>query len=275
MDNRPIGVFDSGVGGLTVVSEIIKGLPNESIIYFGDTARFPYGCKSSDELQRFTFEIIDFLREEGIKLIVIACNSASSAALEVAQKHFDIPIIGVIEPVARAAVLATRARKVGVIGTQATISSGAYARAIHSLDAGVQVYSQACPELADFVERGEIMGPEVGRVVRWYLSPLISAGVDSLILGCTHYPLLTGVIQKAVGDEVRLISSAKEAARELKELLAMRGSFGEGESIPFYRFISSGDEARFLELGERFLGREINAVERVSLKEIILPRGGG
>ncbi len=275
MDNRPIGVFDSGVGGLTVVSEIIKGLPNESIIYFGDTARFPYGCKSPDELQRFTFEIIDFLREEGIKLVVIACNSASSAALEVAQKHFDIPIIGVIEPVARAAVLATRARKVGVIGTQATISSGAYARAIHLLDVGVQVCSQACPELADFVERGEIVGPEVKRVVRWYLSPLISAGVDSLILGCTHYPLLTGVIQKAVGDEVRLISSAKEAARELKELLAMRGSFGEGESIPFYRFISSGDEARFLELGERFLGREINAVERVSLKEIILPRGGG
>ncbi|MDI6689215.1 MAG: glutamate racemase [Actinomycetota bacterium] len=275
MDSRPLGVFDSGVGGLTVVSEIIKGLPNESIIYFGDTARFPYGSKNSDDLQRFTFEIIDFLREEGIKLVVIACNSASSAALEAAQKRFDIPIVGVIEPGARAAVLATRTRKVGVIGTQATISSGAYARAVRLFDAGVQVYSQACPELADFVERGEISGPNVERVVRWYLSPLISAGVDSLILGCTHYPLLTGAIQKVVGDEVRLISSAKEAARELKELLAMKGSFREGESIPFYRFISSGDQTRFLELGERFLGREINAVERVSLKEIILPGGGG
>ncbi|MCL6473038.1 MAG: glutamate racemase [Firmicutes bacterium] len=265
MDNRPIGVFDSGLGGLTVVSEITKHLPNEEIIYFGDTARFPYGPRSTTELRGFVFEIIDFLLSKGVKCVVIACNSASAAALDAAQQYYDIPIIGVIKPGARAAAQATRCRRVGVIGTQATISSGSYVSAIKSIDAGVQIHSLACPDLADFVERNELYGPRVEGVIKWYLDPLVRAGIDSLILGCTHYPLLSETISKVVGDDIKLISSAEEIARELKEYLTRKDSLREDGAPPTLKFISSGDENTFRELGAKFLGREINEVERVKL----------
>lgn len=265
MDNRPVGIFDSGLGGLTVVKEIIKQLPNEGTIYFGDTARFPYGPRSAVELRGFVFEIIDYLLLHDVKFIVIACNSASAAALEAAQQYYDVPIIGVIEPGARAAVQATRLRRVGVIGTQATISSGSYSGAIKVMDAGVQVSSLACPDLADFVERDEITGPRVEGTVKWYLDPLIRDGIDSLILGCTHYPLLSETISKIAGDGVKLISSAEETARELREFLARKDSLRQEESPAMHRFISSGDENTFRELGARFLGREIELVERVNL----------
>ena len=263
MDNRAIGVFDSGLGGLTVVREIIKYLPNERIIYFGDTARFPYGTRSTIELRGFVFEIIDFLLSKDVKFIVIACNSASAAALEAAQQYYDIPIIGVIEPGARAAVQATRCRRIGVIGTQATISSGSYINAIKTLDAGVQINPQACPDLADFVERNQITGPEVEDAVRGYLEPLARMGIDSLILGCTHYPLLSETISKVAGDGVKLISSAEETARELKESLTRKDSLRKEKTPPALEFISSGDENIFRKLGARFLGRKIGKVERV------------
>lgn len=265
MDGKPIGVFDSGVGGLTVAGEIMKQLPDESLLYFGDTARFPYGSRGADELKRFAFEIVSFLQCEGVKMVVIACNSASSAALTLAQAHFDIPILGVIEPGARAAVQATRNRRIGVVGTQATISSGAYDRAIHALDAGAKVFSQACPDLADFVERGVVTGEKARGIVGRYLESLISAGVDTLILGCTHYPLLSEVIGEIVRKDVRLVSSAEEAAREVREILTCRGHLRKEKSSPTYRFLFTGDESKFLRLGRRFLGREIKRVEKVSL----------
>lgn len=264
MDNRPIGIFDSGLGGLTVVREIIDQLPNEEIIYFGDTARFPYGPRSTVELRGFVFEIIDFLLQSDVKFIVIACNSASAAALEAAQQYYDIPIIGVIEPGARAAVQATKCRRVGVIGTQATISSGSYMGAIKAIDAGVIVHQLACADLADFVERDEIEGPKVERAVKWYLEPLVRAGIDSLILGCTHYPLLSETISKVAGSNIKLISSAKETARELKETLTRKDSLREEEGSPALKFVSSGDENIFQMLGARFLGQEIESVQRTS-----------
>ncbi|MDI6715457.1 MAG: glutamate racemase [Actinomycetota bacterium] len=265
MDNRPIGIFDSGLGGLTVVREIIDQLPNEEIIYFGDTARFPYGPRPISELKTFVFEIIDYLLVNDVKFIVIACNSASAAALEDAQQYYNIPIIGVIEPGARAAVRATHCRRIGVIGTQATIASGSYMSAIKAIDAGIQVYSQACPDLADFVEKNETTGPRIERSVRWYLDSLLRAGIDSLILGCTHYPLLSETISKVAGDWVQLISSAKETARELKETLTRKGSLRKDNKPPILRFISSGDKEIFRKLGVRFLGQEIKSVERVRL----------
>lgn len=265
MDNRPIGVFDSGLGGLTVVKEIMRQLPNEEIIYFGDTARFPYGPRCHQEIRGFVFEIIDFLLSHDVKFIVIACNSGSAAALEVAQQYYDVPIIGVIEPGARAAVQATKSRRVGVIGTQATISSGSYVSAVKTFDAGVHIHSMACPDLAGFVEKNEISGPRVEGTVKWYLEPLIKRGIDSLILGCTHYPLLSETIAKVAGDNIKLISSAEETARELREYLTRKDSLHEAVAKPNLRFFSSGDETVFRMLGARFIGQDIQSVERVSL----------
>ncbi len=260
--SRPIGIFDSGLGGLTVVREIIDTLPRESIIYFGDTARCPYGPRNLNEVKEFAFEIAHFLINEKIKLLVVACNTATAAALKDLQENFDLPIVGVIEPGARAAVLATKSRKVGVIGTVGTIESGIYPRIIYTLDAGIRVYAQACPELVDYVERGEIKGERVREVVKSYLVPLKEFGVDTLILGCTHYPLLEKVISEVMGEKVKIISSARETAKEIKEMLE-RKDLLRRKGKPKYRFISSGDQDSFLKLGKMFLGKEITAVEKV------------
>lgn len=270
MDNRPIGVFDSGVGGLTVVKKIIEMLPNENIIYFGDTARFPYGTKSAARLQSFVIEIVNFLSEQDVKFIVIACNSASAAALKSVQELFSIPIIGVIEPSARGAVEATQKRRVGVIGTKATIDSRAYEKAIHAFDAGIAICSRMCPLFADFVERGEVDTPQVRERAQTYLEPLISADIDTLVLGCTHYPLLVDLIGEVMGGGVRLISSAIETANEAKNILVRKGKLRVAAGSPKYRFISSGDEEKFLTLGSRFLGREIEVVDRISLSGTVL-----
>ncbi|HDP70483.1 MAG TPA: glutamate racemase [Actinobacteria bacterium] len=265
MNDKPIGIFDSGIGGLTVAGEVMRQLPNENIIYFGDTARFPYGPRSAEELKKFVFQIVEFLRGEEVKFIVIACNSASSAALEVAQEHFYIPIIGVVESGARAAVQVTRNRRIGVIGTKATILSSAYVKAVHAFDAGVKVFQQVTPELADFVEKGEVVGKEIERIIKGYLKTLIEDDIDTLILGCTHYPLLSATIQKIIGKEAVLISSAEEAAKEVGEMLTRKGHKRKINEAPNYRFISSGDKSKFLELGSRFLGREIKNVEEIKL----------
>lgn len=270
MKKKPIGVFDSGVGGLTVVRELINHLPQEDIVYFGDTARFPYGTKSPEELRLYVTEIINFLLKEGVKLVIVACNSASSAALEHAQINFSIPVMGVIEPGARAAAQVSVNRKVGVIGTMVTIESQAYEKAVHAFDAGIQVFSQACPSFAGLVENGEIQSVNTKGVVRDYLEPLMEAEVDALILGCTHYPLLIEPIKKVVGDNVVLISSAKEVAQEAEEVIARRGHLNQGLETPAYRFVSTGDRSKFLKLGKRFLGREIKQVEEVSLSELKL-----
>jgi glutamate racemase len=215
----PIGVFDSGIGGLTVVSAIQKALPNETIYYFGDTARCPYGDKTPEQVIQFSLEICDFLVGKGVKMIVIACNTATSAALPVLMKRYNVPVIGVIGPGARAAVHSGNCQRIGVIGTVVTIASKAYEKEIHRLSSETEVFSSACPKFVPLVEQGRFTGDIVQGVVRDSLSSLQSVGIDTLILGCTHYPLLKSTIQKVMGNEVTLISSATETALEMKSRL--------------------------------------------------------
>ncbi len=263
---NPIGVFDSGVGGLTVLREIIDALPKESVIYFGDTARCPYGPRDLKEVKKFVLEIVDFLSHQGVKMVVIACNTGTAAGLVSAQKKFkNLPIIGVIKPGAQAAFEATKNKKVGVIGTVGTISSSSYHKALLEFDASIEVFARATPEFVEFVERGEVEGEEIEKVACSHLEPLKEAGIDSLILGCTHYPLLFPVIKKVMGDGVEVISSARETAREVKNILE-RKSLLSDLSNPTYRFLSTGDPQEFLRLGRVFLGKEITQVERVVLK---------
>lgn len=248
---------------------VMRRLPSESIIYFGDNARGPYGPREIPEIRRFALEIAAFLESLGVKIIVVACNSATSAGLLEIQRRCSVPVLGVVEPGARGAVQATRNRRIGVIGTVATIRSRAYQRAIRALDAGAHVHSRACPTLVDFVERGEVSGPRVEGEVRRYLAPLARREVDTLVLGCTHYPLLRQVIGKVMGRGVKLISSDEEVAREVEENLVRRGYLRGSQSPPVYRFMCSGDVEQAVSLGRVFLGPEVERVEKVEL-----PLGG-
>jgi glutamate racemase len=223
MNDHPIGIFDSGVGGYTVVRRIIDHLPGESIIYLGDSLRGPFGPRALPEVKSFALQIASFLEAEGVKLIVIACNSATAASLLDVQKSCKVPVIGVIEPGAHGAVQATANRRIGVIGTRVTIDSKVYPRAIHALDAGASVYTQACPTLVEYVERGEVDGAAVEAEVRGYLKPLLKQNIDTLILGCTHYPLLQPLIGRVAGEGVSLINSAEEVAREVERKLERHG----------------------------------------------------
>jgi glutamate racemase len=261
-DPRPIGVFDSGVGGLTVLAEIRDRLPYEHTIYFGDTARVPYGVRDLREVRDFGFEIIEYLMSLNVKMVVAACNTWTAAGLEAAQAEFDVPIVGVIAPGARAAVLDTLHRRVGVLATETTVESRAYRRAVRNLDAGVEVYEQAAPEFVPLIERGIVDGPELEKVARGYLAPLMERGVDAVILGCTHYPLISAPINRILGPEVRLISSAGQTALEVGRILSRRGHLrrpkhpeDEGRSA----FICSADPVEFAALGSRFLDEEIEA----------------
>ena len=231
MSNAPIGIFDSGVGGLTVARAIIDQLPNESTIYIGDTARGPYGPRKIAEVREFSLEIIDFLVQRGCKAIVIACNTASSAMLRDARERFQVPIIEVIQPAARRAVAATRSGKVGVIGTNATIDSGSYLDAFAAAPQ-LEITSKACPKFVEYVERGETSGTEITQVAREYLAPMIDAKVDTLVLGCTHYPLLTGVISYVMGEGVTLVSSAEETAKDLYRVLVEKNLLRDVASTP-------------------------------------------
>ena len=255
----PIGVFDSGLGGLTVARAIIDQLPGESIIYVGDNARGPYGPRTLAEVRSFTLEILDELVEAGVKAIVIACNTASSATLRDARERYEIPVLEVIQPAARRAVSATRSGKVGVIGTNATIESGSYLDAFAAAPQ-LSITSVACPEFVEYVERGETSGAAITAVARGYLQPLIDADIDTLVLGCTHYPLLTGVISYVMGDEVTLVSSAEETAKDLYRTLVERDLLNlSGE--PSYKFVATGDTESFNKLARRFLGPEVHSVE--------------
>ena len=262
-DPRPIGVFDSGVGGLTVLAEIRDRLPYENTVYFGDTARVPYGVRDPAEVREFAFEIITYLTDLDVKLVVVACNTASAVALEAAQAEFDVPVVGVIEPGARAAAVDTINRRVGVLATQVTVESGAYRRAVRNLDAGIEVHEQACPEFVPLIEKGVVDGPELENVARGYLDPLMSRHVDAVILGCTHYPLISATINRILGPEVRLISSAGQTALEVGRILSRRGYLRrprDADDLGASTYVCSADPAEFAALGGRFLGEEIEAV---------------
>lgn len=260
---KPIGVFDSGVGGLTVVKELIHQLPGEDIIYFGDTARVPYGIKSKETVIRFSIENILFLLKQDVKLICVACNTVSSLALPVIKHHFKVPIVGVIGPGVREAVYATQNKRIGVIGTRGTIKSRAYEDEIKHLDPGIRVTAVACPLFVPFVEEGWLGGNAVLEVARTYLKPLKENKVDTVILGCTHYPLLKPVIRKVLGEQVKLIDSAKQVAIEVKKILTADGMFCNGRSGKHKFFVSDNPEW-FNGLAKRFLGQNIKDARKVN-----------
>jgi len=258
----PIGVFDSGLGGLTVFKALARRMPGESLVYFGDTAHVPYGSKSPEAIARYSTAVARFLAGRGIKLLVVACNTSSAWALPAIRKAVKVPVIGVIEPGARAALAATRGGRVGVIGTEATVKSGAYPKAIRALSPKTKTASQACPLFVPLVEEGWWDGKVVDEVARKYTAPLRKAGVDSVILGCTHYPYLKKVLAKAMGPRVKLIDSAEETARETETLLSELRLRAPNGRLGHREFYASDAPERFARLGKRMLG---SAVKRVKL----------
>ncbi|TNY38341.1 glutamate racemase [Thermomonospora catenispora] len=263
MSNAPIGIFDSGYGGLTVARAIFDQLPDEPILYLGDSARQPYGPRPIAEVRAFALQMLDRLVAEGVKMLVIACNSASAAMLRDARERYDVPIVEVIMPAARRAVRATANNRVGLIATHATVTSRAYDDAF-AIAPHIELTSVACPRFVEFVEAGVTQGPELLAVARSYLQPIMDAGCDTLILGCTHYPLLTGVISYVVGDGVTLVSSAEETAKDVYRVLQDEGlARPAGGAPPEHRFCVTGDPEVFAALGRRFLGPEIGRVEAV------------
>lgn len=265
MNAAPIGIFDSGIGGLTVARAIFERLPRESTIYFGDTARVPYGPKSPETVRRYSLEILGWLLGEGVKAVVVACNTSTAHALPALQKASPVPVIGVIEPGARAAISASRGGRIGVIGTAGTIASDAYRRAIHARAPSLEVVQQACPLFVPLVEEGWFDHAAARLIAAEYLKPLKGAGIDALVLGCTHYPLLRPLLQHEMGREVRLIDSGEETARALAEVLGRSDLEAFGDSEPTHRFAVSDDEARFRAVGSRFIGERLSGAEVVPL----------
>lgn len=282
-DNRPIGVFDSGFGGLTVAREIVKLLPEENVVYYGDTAHCPYGPRDPKEVKGFVLKICSWLVSQDVKMIVIACNTATAAGLEAAQREFDVPIIGVIEPGARAAARATHNRRVGVIATQGTVDSGVYTRAIRNIDAGITVFSTATPRFVEIAELGIQMAkgpiesytslaskvyirPEFQEIAQDYLDPLRRCDIDTLVLGCTHFPLLKALIGAVVGSNVKLINSATEVALDCKDLLCRREALAKAGNVAKRSFASSSENINdFASFGERVLRMPLGEVEHVVL----------
>ena len=266
MNNSPIGIFDSGVGGLTVARAIIDQLPNESVIYLGDTANTPYGTKTIQEVRTLALDVMDRLVDEGVKLLVIACNTASAAVLRDARERYTekrgIPVVEVIQPAVRRAVASTRNGKVGVIGTSATITSRAYDDAFAAA-VDFELISAACPEFVDYVERGVTSGPEVIALAETYLQGIKNAEVDTLVLGCTHYPLLTGALSYVMGENVTLVSSAEETAKDVYRTLVAHNLLRTDKSKPELRFQATGDANSFAVLARRFLGPEVQNVEQI------------
>lgn len=258
-DDRPIGLFDSGLGGLTVVRALLDLVPGERFVYFGDTGRFPYGSKPAEEVLKYSLEITDVLLGCDVKMIVVACNSASAAALDHLRDHVPVPVTGVIEPGVRAAQRATRSGRVGVIGTVGTIASGAYQRAMADAGPSLEVTYAACPGFVEFVEAGDVDSDQVHVLAERLLAPMIAADVDTLVLGCTHYPLLARTIADVVGPGVVLVSSAEETAFDVRSRL--RGASDASSPASRVRFVTSGDVDTFRLLGARFCGPEVHMVE--------------
>ena len=257
-----IGVFDSGIGGLTVLHKIIEALPRENTVYLGDTARAPYGTKSVETVLRYSFENSEFLVEKGVKLLVVACNTSTAVALAPVRERLAIPVIGVIEPGVRRAIKTSRNKKVGVIGTDATIQSGAYTRALKAADSAVEVYSRACPLLVPLVEEGWTDNLVVELTVKNYLGSLKQSGIDTLILGCTHYPLLKKAIRKFMGGRVRLVDSASEVALEVTALLKQH-SLARQNGKGVHGFFVTDAPERFVKVGRRFLGEKVESAVRI------------
>jgi len=266
VNNKPIGIFDSGLGGLTVMSEIRKMLPGEDLVYVGDTAHVPYGSKSKEVVTGFSIEIVKFLNTKKVKLIVVACNTASAFALPALRKKFKIPMIGVIDPGAKAALGVTLSRKIGVIGTEGTIKSSSYTKAIKRLDGRARVFSAACPLFVPLVEEGWLKHPVTASVAAEYISPLVNKDIDTLLLGCTHYPLIKDTIKHAAGKGIALIDSATTAAVEVAgtlKNLELNNSRDSGGKCSFY---VSDSPAKFKKQGQRFMGGAIKSVKKIELK---------
>jgi glutamate racemase len=259
-DSRPIGVFDSGVGGLTVVRAILDLLPHERIVYVGDNARFPYGPRPNEEIRAFALEIAGHLVGRDVKMLVVACNSVEVAAIRDVTDAAGVPVVGVVEPGARAAVRATRNGRVGVIATEATVRSGAYDAAVAAMHTSAAVFSRACPAFVDFVERGDTSSDELLGLAREYLGPLKEEGVDTLVLGCTHYPMLSGLLQYVMGDDVVLVSSAEETAKDVYAALVERDLQRDASGEPEHEFVTTGDPEAFRRIAHHFLGPDVGRV---------------
>jgi glutamate racemase len=260
-----VGVFDSGMGGLTVLHECLVTMPHEDFVYLGDAARLPYGPRPAEDVRRFAGEIAGYLEAQGVKMIVVACNTATSAALPDLQERLDVPVVGVITPEAHAAVQTTRNRRIGLLATQGTVQSGRYERLVRTLDAGVRMVSVACPRLVPLIESADPYAAETTEAVREYAAPLKEVGVDTVILGCTHYPLIRPIFQRVFGRGVALVFSAEETAREVAETLARKAIENAPQREGSYRFLTTGDPETFRSMGARFLQLPIGEVEAVAL----------
>ena len=268
MDPRPIGVFDSGVGGLTVLHECLVTMPHEDFVYLGDHARLPYGPRPLAQIRRFAREIASLLEQRGVKLIVVACNAATSAALPELQERLEVPVVGVIAAEAHAAVQATRNRRVGLLATQATVDARRYTAIVHTLDAGVRLTPVACPRLVPLIESDDPFGAATVEAVRAYARPVKDAGCDTVILGCTHYPLIRPIFQRVFGRDVTLVFSAEETAREVAETLTRKGIENDPTRDGVYSFMTTGDADAFRRMGARFLQLPIAEVEQLSLADL-------
>ena len=265
-DSRPIGVFDSGVGGLTVARAIFDLLPHERVLYVGDNGRFPYGPRPLEEIRRFGLEIAGYLVGRDVKMLVVACNSVEVAAIaDVADAH-GVPVLGVVDPGVRAAVRATRDRRIGLIGTEATVASGAYDRAVAAIGAGVELFSAPCPVFVEHVEAGDTSSDELLEAAQRYLEPLVREGVDTLILGCTHYPMLSGLIQYVMGEDVVLVSSAEETAKDVYAALREGSLLRDATDEPGHEFLTTGDPGQFRRIAHHFLGPEVVGVDTVAMR---------
>ncbi len=267
-DSRPIGVFDSGVGGLTVVRAILDLLPQERILYLGDNGRFPYGPRPNEEIRSFALDIAGYLVGRDVKMLVVACNSVEVAAIRDVADAAGVPVVGVVEPGARAGLRATRNGRIGVIATEATVRSGAYETAVASADASARVFSRACPAFVGFVEAGDTSSDALLCVAREYLEPLKAEGVDTLILGCTHYPMLSGLIQYVIGPEVVLVSSAEETAKDVYATLVQADVLRDERGDPQHEFVTTGDPAAFIAIAHHFLGPDVGRVASVPVARV-------
>lgn len=265
---RAIGLFDSGLGGLTVAEEVFRQMPGEEVIYFGDTAHVPYGGRSEEELIGFAYAIIGFLIAQGAKYIIFACNTSSSISLGIMRRRYQVPMMGLVEPGAVAAARVTKNKRIGVIATEATVRSGAYQQAIRAVCPGVRVYAQAAPLLVPLVEAGKVATPEAEAALRSYLAPLQAAGIDTLLLGCTHYPFFIPLIKKILGPGVALVDPAAATVSAAKQDMERRGMLHNSLPDPSHRFFVSGDAAQFTVLARNFTNRKLPPVRQVCLLEV-------